>query len=49
MHIRWHKKCERESKEMIVHPLDGDTWKALDNFVLEFAKDARNIHIGESD
>jgi hypothetical protein len=37
------------STEMLVHPLDGDTWKALDNFALEFAKDARNIHVGASE
>jgi hypothetical protein len=31
---------------VIVHPLDGDGWKALDNFDLEFSYDARNVCIG---
>jgi hypothetical protein len=29
-----------------VHPSDGDAWKALDNFDLDFASDARNVRIG---
>jgi hypothetical protein len=29
----------------MVH-LDGESWKALDNFDLDFARDARNIRIG---
>lgn len=44
MHMWWHKEAERERKVM-VHPSDGDTWKALDNFDLEFVKDARIVHI----
>jgi hypothetical protein len=31
---------------VIVHPSDSDTWKALDNFDLEFTQDVRNVHIG---
>jgi hypothetical protein len=34
------------SPGLIVHPLDGDAWKALDNFDPEFASDARNLRIG---
>jgi hypothetical protein len=30
----------------MVHPSDGDAWKALDNFDPEFASDARNVRIG---
>jgi hypothetical protein len=30
----------------MVHPSDSDTWKALDNFDLEFAWDSRNVCIG---
>jgi hypothetical protein len=30
----------------MVHPSDGDAWKALDNFDLEFAQGARNVRIG---
>jgi hypothetical protein len=46
IHMRWHKDGERENKEVMVHPLDGDAWKALDNFDPEFAQDARNVRIG---
>jgi hypothetical protein len=44
--MRWHKYGKRENKEVMVHPSDSDTWKALDNFDPEFARHARNIHIG---
>jgi hypothetical protein len=44
--MRWHKDGERENKEVMVHPSDSDTWKALDIFDLEFARDARNVRIG---
>jgi hypothetical protein len=43
---RWHKDGERENKEVMVHPLDSDAWKALDNFDPEFAWDTRNVRIG---
>jgi hypothetical protein len=46
IHMWWHKDGERENKEVMVHPSDSDTWKALDNFDLEFAQDVRNVHIG---
>jgi hypothetical protein len=29
-----------------VHPLDGDTWKALDTFDPDFAAEPRNVQIG---
>jgi hypothetical protein len=29
----------------MVHPLDGDAWKYLENFDPKFASDARNVHI----
>jgi hypothetical protein len=44
--MRWHKDGERENKEVMVHPLDSDVWKALDNFDLEFAWDARMFALG---
>jgi hypothetical protein len=44
--MRWHKDGERENKEVIMHPSDGDIWKTLDNFDLEFSQDERNGHIG---
>jgi hypothetical protein len=46
IHMRWHKDNERENKEVMMHPSDSDAWKALDNFDSEFARNARNIHIG---
>jgi hypothetical protein len=42
--MRWHKDGERENKKVMVHPLDSDVWKALDNFDPEFARDMRNVH-----
>jgi hypothetical protein len=46
MHMRWHKDCECENNNVIVHPSDGEAWKALDYFDPEFAWDARNVRIG---
>jgi hypothetical protein len=46
IHMRWHKDGERENKEVMLHPLDLDAWKALDNFDPKFARDARNVRIG---
>jgi hypothetical protein len=46
IHMRWHKDGERENKEMMVHPSDGDAWKTLDNFDPKFAQDVRNIRVG---
>jgi hypothetical protein len=46
IHMRWHKDGERGNKEVKVHPSHSEAWKALDNFDPEFAKDARNVHIG---
>jgi hypothetical protein len=46
IHMWWHKDDERENKEVMVHPLDLDTWTALDNFDSEFARDMRNVCIG---
>jgi hypothetical protein len=45
IHMLWHKDGGRENIEVMVHPLDSDTWKALDNFDPEFTQDARNVHI----
>jgi hypothetical protein len=46
MHMRWHKEGERENNNVMVHPSDGENWKALDNFNPDFARDARNVYIG---
>jgi hypothetical protein len=45
MRMRRHKDCTDRQDVLMVHPKDGDAWKALDNFDLEFASDARNVHI----
>jgi hypothetical protein len=31
---------------VMLHPSDSETWKALDDFNTEFARDARNVRIG---
>jgi hypothetical protein len=31
---------------VMVHPSDSEAWKALDDFDADFARDARNVHIG---
>jgi hypothetical protein len=46
IHMRWHKDGERENKEVMVHLLDGDAWKALDNFDPKFAQDVRMFALG---
>jgi hypothetical protein len=46
MHMRWHKEGERENNNVMVHPSDGEAWKALDNIDPDFARDARNVRIG---
>jgi hypothetical protein len=46
MHMRWHKEGERENSNLMVHPSDGEAWKALDVFDPDFARAARNVRIG---
>jgi hypothetical protein len=46
MHMRWRKEDEHENNNVMVHPFDGKAWKALNNFDLDFARDARNARIG---
>jgi hypothetical protein len=46
MHMRWHKEGERENNNLMMHLSHGEAWKALDNFDLDFARDARNLRIG---
>jgi hypothetical protein len=45
MHMRWYKEGECENNNVMVHPSDGETWKALSNFDPDFARDARNVCI----
>jgi hypothetical protein len=44
MNMRWHKEGERENNNVMVHPSDGEAWKALDNFDPDFATDASCSH-----
>jgi hypothetical protein len=46
MQMRWHKEGECENNNVIVHPTNGEVWKALNNFDPNIARDARNICIG---
>jgi hypothetical protein len=46
MHMRWHQEGVRDNDDLIVHPLDGDAWKALDTFDPDFVADPRNVRIG---
>ncbi|WVZ64768.1 LOW QUALITY PROTEIN: hypothetical protein U9M48_014242, partial [Paspalum notatum var. saurae] len=50
MHMRWPKESKRPNKneDIMEHPVDGDAWKALDNFDPEFANDPRSIRFGLS-
>jgi hypothetical protein len=43
MHMRWHKEGVCENDELMVHTLDGDAWKALDTFDLDFAVEPMNV------
>ena len=36
----------RENDKVMVHPSDGDAWKALDNFNPNFTDEVRNVRIG---
>jgi hypothetical protein len=45
MHMRWHKEGERGNNNVMVHPIDGEAWMALENFDPDFARDARNVRI----
>jgi hypothetical protein len=45
-HMRWHKEGVRENDQLMVHPSDSETWKALDDFDADIARDARNVRIG---
>ena len=36
-----HKEGVRDNADLIVHPSDGDAWKALDTFDPDFAADPR--------
>jgi hypothetical protein len=44
--MRWHKEGVCENDELMVHPIDGDAWKALDMFDTDFAAEPRNVQFG---
>jgi hypothetical protein len=46
IHMRWYKEGECENNNVMVHPSDGEAWKALDNFDPDFSRDANNVCIG---
>jgi hypothetical protein len=41
--MRWHKEDIRENDGIMGHPLDGEAWKMLDRFDIDFTSDARNV------
>jgi EAL domain-containing protein (putative c-di-GMP-specific phosphodiesterase class I) len=43
--MRWHKEGVRENLRVMVHLSDGEAWKALNNFDVDFASDARNVRV----
>jgi hypothetical protein len=45
-HMRWHKEGVRENDQVMVHPSGSEAWKALDDFDVDFIRDARNVRIG---
>jgi hypothetical protein len=45
-HMRWHKEGIRENDGVMGHPSDGEAWKVIDGFDVDFAIDARNVRFG---
>jgi hypothetical protein len=45
--MRWHKEDIRENIGIMGHPSDGEAWKVLENFDVDFTSDARNVRIGD--
>jgi hypothetical protein len=44
-HMRWHKEVIHDNPDLMAHPADTDSWKALDAFGSSFASEARNVCI----
>jgi hypothetical protein len=44
--MRWHREGICENDKVTVHPSNSETWKVLDRFDANFARDARNIRFG---
>jgi hypothetical protein len=45
-HMRWHKEGICENDQVMVHPSDSETWKALGDFDADFTRDVQNVRIG---
>jgi hypothetical protein len=45
-HMRWHKEGIHKNDGVMGHPSDGEAWKVLDRFDVDFASDARNVRFG---
>jgi hypothetical protein len=41
--MRWHNEGICENDGVMGHPSDGEAWKVLDRFDVDFASDARNV------
>jgi hypothetical protein len=48
--MRWHKEGKHDSEDLDImpHPVDSETWEALDRFDPEYAKDPRSVRLGLS-
>jgi hypothetical protein len=48
--MRWQKEGIRDSEDIgiMFHPADAESWKALDHFDPEFARDPRSVRLGLS-
>jgi hypothetical protein len=46
--MRWHKEGihDSEDADIMSHPVDVETWQALEHFDLEFAKDPMSVRLG---
>jgi hypothetical protein len=45
-HMRWQKEGVCENDQVMVHPSDSEAWKALENFDVDFVRNACNVRIG---
>jgi hypothetical protein len=45
-HMRWHNEGVCENGQVMMHPPNSEAWKALDDFDVDFARDARNVRFG---
>jgi hypothetical protein len=39
-HMRWHKEGVRENDQVMVHQSNSEAWNALDDFDVDFTRDA---------